>query len=123
MFHRLKYLFTFIFTCTSVNIFAGFSGVEIKNTLQSCFKVESVTTSNESDFWLAGLRLELTKSIGYCGCKSAITSYTVVVENEIKRQDEFVLRESREVSIILSSDVRLDSNEGLDIKVILACGS
>ncbi len=121
MFVNFKYLFVLFLSC--ISFYSISDEVSIENNLNECVRIESSNTTMHNNLWLLDLDLRVIKSTGYCGCKSAITGYSVMLDNEVQRSDRFALKKSREVSLILSSDIQLGFKDVSGVRIILACGS
>lgn len=73
----LKYslLFSALF---SVHVFAlGEENISFDNKLSACAQIKNWKVIPDSDIPLLSFEVELNKSIGECGCKSALSSFTV----------------------------------------------
>lgn len=80
-FHKFLYasiccLFLVGAGCSPGNIVKD-SNVEIDNSIEECFQIKSVNKLIHNNVILLETELSTVKSVGYCGCKSAVLSYYV----------------------------------------------
>lgn len=60
------------------------SDIEIDNLVGECFQIEPVRKFVHTNLVLLDTKLDIIKSTGYCGCKSALLSYNVTYSNSIE---------------------------------------
>ncbi|HDM8230479.1 TPA: DUF2195 family protein [Vibrio campbellii] len=114
-----------LFFCwTSLLSFAqqAASGLDdFENILSNCVSIESSDVYSHNNLTLVNMRLTLDKSIGSCGCKSAIASLTFESIPFGAFTFDFALIKSRTISVPLVLDNKL--NNIRSIKGALACGN
>ncbi|HHY0457697.1 TPA: DUF2195 family protein [Vibrio parahaemolyticus] len=94
---------------------------DFENILSNCVSIESSEVYNHNNLTLVNMTLTLDKSIGSCGCKSAIASLTFESIPFGASTFDFALNKSRIISVPLVFDNKL--NNVRSIKVALACGN
>lgn len=60
------------------------SDIEVDNSVVECFQIVPVRKFVHNNLVLLDTKLNTIKSIGYCGCKSALLSYNVTYSNSIE---------------------------------------
>lgn len=97
--------------------------ITFQNDLSACVSITATKTSTESNVVWANTRVQLRKSIGECGCLSALATYTSSVNRGSVRQ---VLQEGLidlgsggERKLVLATDPALAANK--EVRVRLAC--
>jgi len=62
--------------CSAGNLVKS-SNVVIDNSIEECFQIKSVGKLVHNNVILLDTKLSTVKSVGYCGCKSAVLSHYV----------------------------------------------
>ncbi|HCG8477109.1 TPA: DUF2195 family protein [Vibrio parahaemolyticus] len=113
-----------LFCCVPLLSFAqqtASSLADFENTLSNCVSIDSSDTYNHNNLTLVDMKLTLGKSIGNCGCKSAIASLTVESMPFGSLTFDFALIKSRTISVPLVLDNTLENVSS--IRGALACGN
>ena len=97
--------------------------ITFQNDLSACVSITATKTSTESNVVWANTRVQLRKSIGECGCLSALATYTSSVNRGGVRQElqEGLtdLGSGGERKLVLATDPALVANK--EVRVRLAC--
>lgn len=91
------------------------------NELAECVDVGKVSLVERNDILFIEGSLSLLQSIGYCGCQSALASYSVVNGDYVIGYGTFVLKESRTMSFTISSDSK-QKGDSSSVEFRLSCG-
>jgi hypothetical protein len=57
--------------------------IKVDNSVGECFQIEPIKKFVHNNLVLLDTKLDIIKSTGYCGCKSALLSYSVTDSNSI----------------------------------------
>ena len=97
--------------------------ITFQNDLSACASITATKTSTESNVVWANTRVQLRKSIGECGCLSALATYTSSVNRGGARQELqeglIDLGSGGERKLVLATDPALVANK--EVRVRLAC--
>ncbi|WP_260986118.1 DUF2195 family protein [Bordetella genomosp. 13] len=98
--------------------------VNIKNALAECVQVAPGVRSAEHNLVLQQLTLQVGKSIGQCGCKSALASYRATVKldggtQSFTQSGVFPIMKSGERTLVLASDPQVVGDRAME--VTLSC--
>ena len=74
---------------------------KITNTLKYCLTINSVSILNKDK--LIKFQLNTIKSVGHCGCKSSIGSYTIINNDLSDIDTNFKIEDDKEVLLSLST--------------------
>ncbi len=95
--------------------------LEVENSLDDCVLVSIDNVHMYRNILLAKMTLDLKKEIGYCGCRSAIASYTVYQQIGGRRHNytyaPFGLKESESYEIPVLIDPSLVPESELFVRV------
>jgi hypothetical protein len=97
-------LLLFVVSCTTAS---GQEPVKLNNTLSHCVEISGMKITAEGKIPVLSFDLKVNKSIGECGCKSAVGSYTVYAirkGHELGAPEEYKL-------LLIHGDVSLRSSE------------
>jgi len=94
--------------------------ITFQNDLSACVSITATKTSTESNVVWANTRVQLRKSIGECGCLSALATYTSSVNRGGVLQEGLIdLGSGGERKLVLATDPALAANK--EVRVRLAC--
>ena len=97
--------------------------IAIKNDLAACVVVKAGPPSSQDNAVLANVRFDLRKSIGECGCLSALATYTSSVNRDgapqFLQEGLIGLKGSADKTLVLATEPALIGK--LPIQVRLAC--
>lgn len=111
------FILYFVYTTSGVSA----ERILISNSLKSCLEIKSSKTKILENLLLLDIRVRWKQSTAHCGCKSAISSYTVreePVENNIAVQHswgKFVLLEKTQMITLPITVLHSNSNYFLEI--------
>lgn len=100
------------------------SEVKITNNLEACIKITPKQTIEANGFLLLDTDWQTQKSIGECGCKSALMNYSVNVQNGTKSGKtitEAIISsiEKKDYNFIINADASIKYNSNYEI--IISC--
>jgi hypothetical protein len=97
--------------------------ITFQNDLSACVSITATKTSTESNVVWANTRVQLRKSIGECGCLSALATYTSCVirggVRQVLQEGLIGLGSGGERKLVLATDPALVANK--EVRVRLAC--
>jgi hypothetical protein len=97
--------------------------ITFQNDLSACVSITATKTSTESNVVWANTRVQLRKSIGECGCLSALATYTSSVPRggvrQVLQEGLIGLGSGGERKLVLATDPALVANK--EVRVRLAC--
>lgn len=97
--------------------------ITFQNDLSACVSITATKTSTESNVVWANTRVQLRKSIGECGCLSALATYTSSVNRggvrQVLQEGLIDLGSGGERKLVLATDPALVANK--EVRVRLAC--
>ncbi|MEJ8296293.1 DUF2195 family protein [Delftia tsuruhatensis] len=97
--------------------------ITFQNDLSACVSITATKTSTESNVVWANTRVQLRKSIGECGCLSALATYTNSVNRggvrQVLQEGLIDLGSGGERKLVLATDPALVANK--EVRVRLAC--
>ncbi len=102
---------------------ASDSNFPIENDLKDCVTISSTSRVERNNLTLIDADLSLKSTIGECGCKSALASYTVVENGNVQHRASFPLIESRTVSFVVDESLPLKSKTPTSNTIVLGCGN
>lgn len=97
--------------------------ITFQNDLSACVSITATKTSTESNVVWANTSVQLRKSIGECGCLSALATYTSSVNRggvrQVLQEGLIGLGSGGERKLVLATDPALVANK--EVRVRLAC--
>lgn len=97
--------------------------ITFQNDLSACASITATKPSTESNVVWANTRVQLRKSIGECGCLSALATYTSSVNRggvrQVLQEGLIDLGSGGERKLVLATDPALVANK--QVQVRLAC--
>ena len=120
-----KYSFLVVFMATSCAVASSQYSVEVENHLSQCIEIESTETYNQNNKPYAKIKYREISSIANCGCKSALSSYSVhAVDKEYQSflmGGKFSFYKTESLTLPLAVDHRIIGNR--PIRISLSCAS
>lgn len=123
--HKLLYATTCCFLvgtgCSAGNIVKD-SNIIIDNAIEECFQIKPVNKLIQNNVILLDTELSTVKSVGYCGCKSAVLSYYVTTQlvESSNQAKEYSLFSSLQYSIytfVLDRNITPNKNKSYTLNI------
>jgi hypothetical protein len=121
----LKFSILAIFLLASCASAENLNKVTFNNQLNNCISISNKTITNENLIPIVCFDLNIIKPIGECGCKSALGSYTVFLNNDDYKSfilgGKVILLKSGKKYLPITSEKSLINNK--DILINISCST
>ena len=122
----LKHSFISILFLASCAIAGESSDIYVENTLEKCVAINSKSLMYFGDMPLLKMDISHISEIGNCGCKSAISSYTVFQtiagHESLLMLGEFTFLWQKELDLPIAVQKQLIAKLA-DVKIVIACSN
>nr|WP_235584511.1 DUF2195 family protein [Massilia sp. MS-15] len=111
-------------TFSSLALNARAEQITFANELAACVTIKTITTSTASNMVVASTNIQLRKSIGECGCLSALAVYISSVDRggvqQILQEGLIRLDSDGEKNLVLATEPRLLENKAVQVRLVCA---